>query len=185
MPPRIKLTLPSADHSNVGADISSTVTTTGTSRLRECSLMFNRAQNLRGLSSIGLIALLCVTQACSDPERGGANFCAQLNQQLPGLSGPLVISSDIKDLVKRYEKLDRITPLAIQDDWHTVTELMSQAAEVDPQDPLSRQELADNAYKAERPARNVAAWVEATCGFEMPDVIGVEGRITPSTTAAP
>jgi len=147
--------------------------------------MFNRAQNLRGLSSIGLIALLCVTHACSDPERGGANFCAQLNQQLPGLSGPLVISSDIKDLVKRYEKLDRITPLAIQDDWHTVTELMSQAAEVDPQDPLSRQELADNAYKAERPARNVAAWVEATCGFEMPDVIGVEGRITPSTTAAP
>ena len=179
------MTQHSADHSNVGADISTTVTTTGTSRLRECSLMFNRAQNLRGLSSIGLIALLCVTQACSDPERGGANFCTQLNQQLPGLSGPLVISSDIKDLVKRYEKLDRITPLAIQDDWHTVTELMSQAAEVDPQDPLSRQELADNAYKAERPARNVTAWVEATCGFEMPDVIGVEGRITPSTTAAP
>ena len=179
------MTQHSADHSNVGADNSSTVTTTGTSRLRECSLMFNRAQNLRRISAIGIIALLCATQGCSDPERGGANFCTQLNQQLPGLTGPLEISSDIKDLVKRYEKLDRITPLAIQDDWHTVTELMSQAAEVDPQDPLSRQELADNAYKAERPARNVAAWVEATCGFEMPDVIGVEGRITPSTTAAP
>jgi len=147
--------------------------------------MINRAKNRRRISIAGLIVVICATQACSDPERGGANFCTQLNQQLPGLTGPLTISSDIKDLVKRYKKLDRITPLAIEDDWHTVTELMNQAAEVDPQDPLSRQELADNAYKAERPARNVAAWVEATCGFEMPDVIGVEGRITPSTTAAP
>ncbi len=147
--------------------------------------MINRAKNRRRISIFVLIVVICATQACSDPERGGANFCAQLNQQLPGLTGPLVVSSDIKDLVKRYKKLDRITPLAIEDDWHTVTELMNQAAEVDPQDPLSRQELADNAYKAERPARNVAAWVEATCGFEMPDVIGVEGRITPSTTAAP
>jgi len=147
--------------------------------------MINRAKNLRRISIVGLILVIYATQACSDPERGGANFCAQLKQQLPGLTGPLVISSDIKDLVKRYEKLDRITPLAIADDWHTVTELMSQAAEVDPQDSLSRQELADNAYKAERPARNVAAWVKATCGFEMPDVIGVEGKITTSTTVAP
>lgn len=67
--------------------------------------MFNRAQNLRRISSIGLIALLYANQACSDPERGGANFCTQLNQQLPGLTGPLVISSDIKDLVKRYKNL--------------------------------------------------------------------------------
>ena len=44
---------------------------------------------------------------------------------------------------------------------------------------------ADRGDHRERPARNVATWVEATCGFEMPDVIGVEGRITTPTTAAP
>jgi hypothetical protein len=67
----------------------------------------------------------------------------------------------------------------------TSTELIDQAADVDPEDPLSRQELSDAAYKAERPARNIATWVESTCGLAMPDVIGLEGSVAPPTTLAP
>jgi hypothetical protein len=97
----------------------------------------------------------------------------------------LVATSDIGDLLSRYKSLAKITPLAIEDDWKTVTDLIDQAAVVDPDDPLSRQELADAAYKAERPARNIATWVESTCGLAMPDVIGIEGSIAPETTVAP
>ena len=88
--------------------------------------------------------------------------------------------------MSRYERLDKITPLAIEAEWHALTELVALAADVDVSDPLSRQNLADTAYKAERKARDVASWVESTCGLNMPDVVGVEGpEPTSTTTVAP
>jgi hypothetical protein len=131
------------------------------------------------------IVVMTLGVSCSDTEHSGANFCGKLEKQLPGLTGPLIATSDIKDLLSRYQGLAKITPLAIEADWKTVTELIKQAAEVDPEDPLSRQELSDAAYQAERPARNIATWVESTCGLAMPDVIGLEGSIAPETTVAP
>ena len=114
--------------------------------------------------------------------RSGARFCGELSESITGLSGPLSTSNDIGDLVDRYEKLDDITPLAIREDWHVITELLRAAEDVDLEDPRSRQDLADAAYTAERSAREVARWVESTCGVAMPDVIGVEG---PDTTTIP
>lgn len=138
------------------------------------------------LLTIGCVLMLtALTVGCGDIERGGANFCGELEKQLPGLTGPLTIPSDIGDLLSRYKSLSKITPLAIESDWKTLTDLIDQASDVDPEDPLSRQELSDAAYKAERPARNIATWVESTCGLTMPDVIGLEGSIAPSTTLTP
>ena len=131
------------------------------------------------------IVVMTLSVGCSDAEHSGANFCGKLEKQLPGLTGPLTVTSDIKDLLGRYQGLAKIAPLAIESDWKTITDLVKQAAEVDPEDPLSRQELSDAAYQAERPARNIATWVEATCGLAMPDVIGLEGSIAPETTVAP
>jgi len=132
-----------------------------------------------------VLALTTLSVACGDTEHSGANFCGKLEKQLPGLTGPLTATSDIRDLLSRYQSLAKISPLAIEADWKTVTDLIKQAAEVDPEDPLSRQELSDAAYQAERPARNIATWVESTCGLAMPDVIGLEGSIAPATTVAP
>jgi hypothetical protein len=127
-------------------------------------------------------AAVVLLPACSDTDRSGAHFCGELSTKVDGLNGPISSSDDIGDLVNRYESLDAITPLAIRDDWHAITELLRSAEDVDYEDPRSRQDLADAAYKAERSARNVASWVESTCGIAMPDVIGVEG---PDTTTAP
>lgn len=122
------------------------------------------------LSAVSLVA-------CSDTDRSAERFCGEITRELPFLQGPLLETGDVDQLVGRYEKLDRITPLAIEDEWHTVTELMKAASDVDPNDPRSRQDVADAAYKAERSARDVAIWVETTCGVAMPDVIGVEGSV--------
>jgi len=100
-----------------------------------------------------------------------------LATELPLLGGPFVDGDDIDDLVGRYEKLDRITPLAIEKPWGDLTALVRMASEVDVDDPMSRQQLADTAYKTERSARDVAIWVETTCGLTMPDVVGVEGSV--------
>ena len=135
---------------------------------------------------IGLAVVVASTMtACSDTDRSGARFCGELSESVTGLSGPLSTSNDIGDLVDRYEKLDGITPLAIREDWHVITELLRAAEDVDFEDPRSRQDLADAAYKAERSAREVARWVESTCGVAMPDVIGVEGPDTTVATTVP
>lgn len=139
---------------------------------------------IRMLPALALTVVAAMTViGCSDPDRSGANFCAELAGELPGLSGPIGTSDDVDALVDRYERLDRITPLAIEDEWAAITELIRQAADVDVSDPRSRQELADAAYKVERPARDVSTWVESTCGLDMPDVIGIEGP--GPTTVAP
>ncbi|MBM3800053.1 MAG: hypothetical protein ACKO36_08115 [Actinomycetota bacterium] len=132
--------------------------------------------------AFGIVAVAATGLAgCSDTDRSAERFCGEIAQQVPFLEGPFVEPGDIDDLVDRYEKLDRITPLAIEDEWRTITELMKMASDVDPSDPRSRQDVADAAYKAERSARDVAIWVETTCGVAMPDVVGVEGSV-PVTT---
>lgn len=129
------------------------------------------------------VALAFVASSCSDPDRSGAHFCAELADELEGLAGPVGTPDDIDTLVGRYERLDRITPLAIEDEWHAITQMVQQAADVDISDPRSRQDLADAAYKTERKARVVTAWVESTCGLDMPDIVGIEGPDT--TTPSP
>ncbi|MBU3717602.1 MAG: hypothetical protein FGM45_04780 [Actinobacteria bacterium] len=148
---------------------------------------------LRHLSKSGLaFGVVAVAAAlltgCSDTDRSAERFCGEIARQIPFLEGPFVEPGDIDDLVDRYEKLDRITPLTIEDEWRTITELMKMASDVDPSDPRSRQDVADAAYKAERSARDVAIWVETTCGVAMPDVVGVEGSVPvtiPPATPAP
>jgi len=140
----------------------------------------------RHLTAVGFVVAIASTLvACSDTDRSGARFCGELSGTVAGLSGPLSSSVEIGDLIDRYEKLDAITPLAIRDDWHVVTELLRSARDVDFEDPRSQQDLADAAYKAERSARAVAAWVESTCGIAMPDVIGVEGPDPTTATTVP
>lgn len=143
----------------------------------------------RRLTALAIMTVASgVTMAsCSDPDRSGAHFCAELAVELPGLAGPLGTSDDVDALVGRYARLDKITPLAIEDQWHALTELVRQAADVDITDPRSRQDLADAAYKVERKARDVTSWVESTCALDMPDIVGIEGPDTtvPSVTTVP
>ena len=129
------------------------------------------------LVSIAAIVGLLGVSGCSDPDRSASRFCGELAVELPLLGGPFTDGSDVDDLVERYEKLDSITPLAIETEWHALTELVRVASEIDPSDPVSQQFVADTAYKTERAARDVAIWVETTCGISMPDVVGVEGSV--------
>ena len=136
----------------------------------------------RDLLILSTLLAVASSVACSDPERTGARFCAELGEQAPLLAGPLGTPDDVDELVKRYRDLEKITPLAIEEEWTILTDLVEAASDVDPSDPRSQQDVADAAYKAERPARDIAIWVETTCGISMPDVVGVEGSV-PVVTA--
>jgi hypothetical protein len=133
------------------------------------------------LAAVVALTALCVAlvQGCSDPDRTAGRFCAELQAELPSLTAPPTSSGDVDALVRTFKKLNAITPLAIEEEWQVLTDLVEMASDVIPSDPASRQELADAAYKAERPAREMTFWVESTCGFLMPDVIGIEGNRAP------
>lgn len=141
----------------------------------------NRSARVRsaliGISGVALC--VGITTSCSDPDRTAGRFCSELQEQLPAITVSPATSSDIDDLVGRFKKLNELTPLAIEEQWQVLTDLVEQASDVIPSDPASRQSIADAAYKAERPTREVTFWVESTCGFLMPDVIGIEGNRAP------
>lgn len=130
----------------------------------------------------GLVAGLT---ACGADDRSAGRFCAELAEALPSLNGPVALPSDVEAVVETYERLDGITPITIEREWHQLTELVQTAATVEPDDPASVQRVADAAYATERSARALASWVAQTCGLELPAVIGVEGTTPTATTLAP
>jgi len=145
-------------------------------------LSTNLPRNIPGRTHrmfMATLVLMAATAACSDTDRSASRFCGSLKDALPDLTATLTSSDDISSLVNRFEGLNSMTPVAIEEEWQALTELVQLAASTDPLDPQGRQTLADAAYQTERPARDIERWVEATCGFQMPDVIGLEGPYVP------
>jgi hypothetical protein len=126
-----------------------------------------------------VLGITTMVASCSDTDRSANRFCGELNRSLPDLTAEPVDGNDVDGLVARFRELNGITPIAIEVEWQALTDLVEMAAASDPLDPASSQLLADAAYATERPARDVERWVEATCGFQMPDVIGLEGPYVP------
>jgi hypothetical protein len=149
--------------------------------MKAMSFQFHQRPTIR--RNIGImtttVVLVIGSSSCSDTDRSATQFCGSLKNSLAELTANLATSSDVSSLVNRFESLNAMTPLAIEDEWQTLTNLVQLAAETDPLDTDGRQKLADAAYQTERPAREIERWVEATCGFQMPDVIGLEGPYVP------
>jgi hypothetical protein len=135
-------------------------------------------------ASGGAVLAAALLGACdSGPQRGTAEFCEQLGQQLASLEGPLATQADVDELLARYQELGRFAPLAIEPSWGTLVALVETAATVDPDDADSVQRAVDAAYASERAAREVAEWADVNCGLDLPDVGGVGTPATTTTTS--
>ena len=128
-------------------------------------------------------AAVAVLTACGgSPERSSSRFCSELDRQLPGLEGPVATQADQDALVTRYDELNAITPLAVEEDWQQLTDLVHTAVTVVPNDPASVQKVADQSYATERAYRRIVDWVGTNCGLTMPPAGGIE---TTTTTLPP
>jgi hypothetical protein len=126
---------------------------------------------------------LAALAACGDsPERSSSRFCRELDQQLPVLEppSPTATQEELDSFVARYDELNEITPLAVEEDWQQLTDMIHTVATVVPTDPESVQRAADEAYASERAYRRIFEWVSANCGITMPQPGGIE-----TTTIAP
>jgi hypothetical protein len=87
----------------------------------------------------------------------------------------------IDNLVERYERLLKIAPLAVEDDWRALTEILRLAAAMDPADEESIQAVVDGAYATERSAQDALQWVLTTCGID----ISTGATVAPTATTEP
>lgn len=117
-------------------------------------------------------AALTVLASCGAPARTATNFCRQLQKELPGIAMPAATPHEVSDLVDSYGRLLDVAPLAVQDDWAALTDLVKAAAKVDAADPASVQKVADLSYATQRHATNAAAWVMANCGVDISTGVG-------------
>ncbi len=130
--------------------------------------------------SAALIAVTCLA-SCDKGSRQD-RFCKKLAEDQSLLAVVPADPGDLDDFVSRYRELDDIAPLAIEDQWHTVTELVAAVATADLQDPAAADRLRDQAVAATRSVDEVRAYAQTTCGVDLL-VAGVASTTT--TTAVP
>jgi hypothetical protein len=119
--------------------------------------------------------------ACGSTPRTATNFCRQLEKEISGMTEAPVTPSAINELVERYERLLEVAPLAVEDDWRALTEMLRKTADVDAADEESIQAVVDEAYATERSAQDAQQWVVTTCGID----ISSGAAVTPTATTEP
>ena len=129
--------------------------------------------------------------ACGGPDRTGTAFCGQLGRELPAIGMPVETSAQVAAMVDRYERLLARSPLTIEADMQVLTDLLRLAEGVNPDDAVAVQELADAAWRAQRSAESVRAWVKSTCAVDLATGLFIDPPRTappttvPTTTLAP
>lgn len=119
--------------------------------------------------------------ACGSTPRTATNFCRQLQEEISGMTESPVTPGAINELVERYERLLEIAPLAVEDDWRALTEMLRLTADMDASDESSIQAVVDEAYATERSAQDAQQWVVTTCGVD----ISNGAAVTPTATTEP
>ncbi len=89
------------------------------------------------------------------------------------------------DVVDRFHDLERTAPLAIEDDWRVLTQLVETAAAIAPGDAAARTRLVTAAYEADRSVQNVVGWVRSVCGVDLTLPAIAEASPTPTGSRSP
>jgi hypothetical protein len=127
-----------------------------------------------------LAALTCCTlAACSSdtPPATNGQYCAAISDNLTQLNSPAISdSASVEATSSLYRSITSIAPLAVQQEWATMTSNVEAAAAVDPNDPASVQRVADMARSSQQAASAIADYTTKLCGVTLS---------TPTTTLPP
>jgi|RhiMethySRZTD1v2_1073278.scaffolds.fasta_scaffold283518_2 hypothetical protein len=134
-----------------------------------------------------LVGLAWALVACggSGGDRAG-RFCAEVKADQPTITATVADPSAVDHVVDRFHDLEQTAPLAIEDDWRVLTQLVETAAAIAPGDAEARTRLVTAAYEADRSVQNVVGWVRSVCGVDLtlPAIAAsTTPTIAPATTA--
>ena len=122
------------------------------------------APHLRAVLATG--AALLVLASCDKGSRED-RFCERLAEEQALLARVPTDPDELDAFVERYQGLADIAPLAIEEQWQTVAELVEAAATEDRTDPAAADRLRDRAVAATRPIDEVRSYARTTCGVEL------------------
>lgn len=121
---------------------------------------------------LAALMLAFVIVACS--PNGGvtgdtAVFCqtARDNRELL-LNPPMTTPYEVDETIKFYDQMGQVAPLAIAEDWNQLVDAMRTANKLVPGNEESEQLVAKTAFASELAAYNVAQWLQANCGVDLP-----------------
>lgn len=116
---------------------------------------------------VGLTVLATVTTSCAETPRTATNFCRQLALEVPAITQPTATPAEVSQMLDRYKRLGKVAPLAIEQDWKSLTELLTVASRANPNDAESVQAVVDMSYATEKAADAAAKWIRETCGVDI------------------
>ena len=132
--------------------------------------------------AVALAAAVTVLGSCDKGSRQD-RFCKKLAADQSLLSVVPQDPGDLDAFVARYQQLANIAPLTIDDEWHTIADLVKAVATSDLSDPTTADRLRDQAVAATKAVDDVRAYAKTTCGVDLV-LAPTPGAVTP-TTAAP
>ena len=136
----------------------------GTDSFRQCV----RSQtHMAGRVAAKVFTLALLTNACAETPRTATNFCRQLALEVPAITQPTATPAEVSQMLDRYKRLAKVAPLAIEEDWKSLTELLTVASRVNPNDAESVQTVIDMSYSTQKAADTAAKWIRETCGVDI------------------
>jgi hypothetical protein len=136
----------------------------GTDSFRQC-VRSQTHMATRVAATVFTLAVL--TNACAETPRTATNFCRQLALEVPAITQPTATPAEVSQMLDRYKRLAKVAPLAIEEDWKSLTELLTVASRVNPNDAESVQTVIDMSYSTQKAADTAAKWIRETCGVDI------------------
>lgn len=137
---------------------------TGTNSFRQCVRRITRTATT---ATAAVLAVATLTSACAETPRTATNFCRQLALEVPAITQPTATQAEVSEMLDRYKRLGKVAPLAIEEDWQSLTELLAVASRTNPNDAESVQAVIDMSYATEKAAGAAAKWIRETCGVDI------------------
>lgn len=136
-----------------------------------------------------LSTLLFAACGADGGSRSVDRYCDDLAEQAQLLNFDLVTLDDVEGLRERYTRFAETAPLAVEEQWRQLADLMDAAATIDLTSEESRAAVVEQAASTERAANQIADHAAATCGITL--LMGTPPPATtttvepPATTAPP
>jgi hypothetical protein len=135
--------------------------------------------------AVAAVVSMAALTACSSSSRGQDAFCQRLTRDRDALVTGVVDAKTAETAAQQYVALDGIAPEAIRVEWHQLTQLVQNAAKLDPGSADARRALVQQAYDSASAAATVTQYAKSTCGVDLTAPVTAPPTTAPPTTAAP